>query len=134
MAGNLWCFLMIVSDRHEVLKWLNLYFVSVGRFIKFKMPTLAIKLQMVIVFCHLNAHISAKDGQNFINSPIFHMYVYFNDFYFKSKHFPLSVSLFLSVSHYIYVYNICILKQNVGCNNLGRILSNSIISNHGLLY
>ena len=73
MAGNLWCFLMIVSDRHEVLKWLNLYFVSVGRFIKFKMPTLAIKLQMVIVFCHLNAHIPPKDGQNFINSPIFHM-------------------------------------------------------------
>ena len=47
---------------------------SLSRLIK-KMLTLAIKLQMTIVLCHLNAHISATDGQNFINNPIFHIYV-----------------------------------------------------------
>ena len=41
------------------------------------MLTLEIKQQMTIDFCHLNAHISATDGQNFINSPSFHIYVYF---------------------------------------------------------
>ena len=41
------------------------------------MLTLPIKLQMVIFFCPLNAHLSAPDGQNFTNNPIFHIYVYF---------------------------------------------------------